>query len=110
MKSGEWTQMLEQLQTAVNQTTAEADRLEATLATPLLAENANVNQFEDWNRRLDEAAERLRECESYVEEAGKQAASAEGVLAVHEEQFREFQKRLEELRQKLANVPAVAIE
>jgi chromosome segregation ATPase len=110
MKAREWTQMLDQLQGALNQTSAEADRLEAAMATPLLTEDAGGKHFEEWTRRLDEAAERLQECLPYVDEAGSQAQTAEGELAVHEEQFRQYQKQLEELRQKLANVPAVAIE
>jgi chromosome segregation ATPase len=110
MKSGEWMQMLDRLQTALNQTSAQADRLEAALETPLLAEHSGGNQFEEWTRRLDEAAKRLQECQTYVEEAGKQSVSAESELAAHEEQFRQFQQQLEELRQKLANVPGIVIE
>ena len=109
MKAREWTQMLDQLQGALNHTSSEADRQEAALAL-LLAEEPGDKRLEDWTAKLDGAAERLRECETYVDEAGSQTATAEGELAAHEEQFRQFQKQIEELRQKLANVPAVAIE
>ncbi|HLW64973.1 MAG TPA: hypothetical protein VKS79_06590 [Gemmataceae bacterium] len=110
MKSAEWMQMLDQLQTALNQISADAEQQEAALASPLLADDADTGKFEDWAQKLDDAAQRLKECEAYVAEAGKQAENAQGDLVVHEEAFRQYQNRLKEFRQKLANVPAVAIE
>jgi chromosome segregation ATPase len=110
MKSGNWMQMLEQLETALHQISADAEQQEAALASPLLADDADNGKFEEWAQRLDDADQRLKECEAYVAEAGKHTDSAQGELAVREEEIRQYHIRLKELRQKLASVPVVAIE
>ncbi|HEV3142317.1 MAG TPA: hypothetical protein VGZ47_00370 [Gemmataceae bacterium] len=105
-----WGQTLNQLQEALNQTSAEVDRQEAALTSPLLAEDADLGKYVRWQQRLEEASERLRECQARVEQAGRHAEATERELAKEEELLRQFHEQLEELRQKLANTPAAVIE
>ena len=109
MNPAGWSPLLDQLQEALNQTSAEADRQEADLAS-LLADGGSATKHEQWERRLHEATERLQECRVRVEEASRQAGTAESDLAEQQEQLRQFRQRLIAFRQKLADFPDVAIE
>ena len=110
MKPAGWMQMLEQLQESLNQTSKEVDRQEAVLASSVSGQDAEAGKHEEWQRYFDDTSARLRECQAHIEQAGQQAEVAESQLVEQEERLRQFHAQLEEFRQKLANVPAVAIE
>jgi len=110
MKPAGWTQLLAQLQEALNKTSAEVDRQDEALTTPLAAGDAPGGRYEDWQQQLERVSQRLQECQTRVQQAGRQAEQAEAVLAEQEKQVEQMRERMAGIKQKLAQVPAVVIE
>jgi chromosome segregation ATPase len=102
--------MLDQLQETLNQASAAGDQQEASLTESPSETEAPATRFDDWQRKLDEVNERLQVCQAWVQQASEQAAAADAELSAQENQLRQLQDRFDEFRQKLTQVPAIAIE
>ena len=102
--------MLEQLNAALAQTSVELTRHEQALASPLLTSDLSDERHISWQRALERFGERLQDCQTQVQHAERLAEQAETVLVQEEEQVRRFRSAIAEIRQKLAAVPAFALE
>ncbi len=110
MKPAEWMKMLEQLNAALAQTSIELTRHEQALASPLLTSDLSGERHISWQRALERFGERLQDCQNHVQQAERQAQLSESALAEQEADLRRFRTAITEMRQKLAAVPAFALE
>lgn len=106
MKHADWMRMLDQLRDALNQTAVEVTRHEQTLASPLLNSDLSGERHITWQRALERFGERLDECQARVQQAEREAHLAEGELARHEDQVRQFRLQVTQAREELKRVPA----
>jgi chromosome segregation ATPase len=110
MKPADWMKMLEQLNTALAQTSVELSRHEQALASPLLTSDLSGERHISWQRALERFGERLQDCQTQVQQAERQAEQAEAALAQHEDEVTRFRTKVAEIRQRLAAVHSIAVE
>ena len=110
MKHADWTKMLDQLTTALAQTSVELSRHEQALASPLLTSDLSGERHTSWQRALERFGERLQDCQTQVRQAERQAEQAEAALAQHEEEVTRFRTNLGEIRRRLAAAQTVGVE
>src|SRR5258708_31920433 len=102
MKPADWMTMLDQLTNSLAQTAIELSRHEQALASPLLTSDLSGERHTSWQRALERFGERLQDCQTQVQQAGRQAEQAEAALAKQEEEVTRFRTAVAEIRQRLA--------
>jgi chromosome segregation ATPase len=109
-KSADWMKMLDQLNTALAQTSGELSGHEQALASPWLTSDLSGERHISWQRALDRFGERLQDCQTQVQQAERQSEQAEAALAQHEEELTRFRSKVTEIRQILGSVHNIAVE
>jgi hypothetical protein len=109
-KHVEWMKMLEQLNTALAQTSIEVSRHEQALASPLLTSDLSGERHISWQRALERFGERLGDCQTQVQQAERQAEQAEAALAQQEDEIRQFRDTIAGIRERLATAQEIAVE
>ena len=113
MRNHETCRMDENAGTVECRARSDLDRVNAPrtgLASPLLTSDLSGERHISWQRALERFGERLQDCQNHVQQAERQAQLSESALAEQEADLRRFRTAITEMRQKLAAVPAFALE
>jgi chromosome segregation ATPase len=105
-KHADWMRALDQLKEALDHTAVDLARHEQALSSPLMTSDLSGERQVSWQRAIERFAERLQDCQAQVGQAEGKTQQAEAALAQEEEQLHAFRKRVDQVRQQLAKLPA----